>query len=439
MDTMNDTDQPNDAPRSEAPRSETPPPHRRPDRLTRATDDKVVGGVAGGLGRYFGIDPIVFRIAFVVLALAGGSGVLLYLLAWVLVPDDAGGLALRRVGRERNQKLLTAVLVGGGLLLLVDQVTRRSHVDLPVGLVLVAIGALILWSRRDPDDGGLPPVTGGGGTSGQYGASYAPPAEPAATGQAEPEGPTAAEPGGGGEPPTVPFEAGEPPTVPLAMSAPPAWSPPPPPVVTRTPKAPKTPKPPKPRSALLGVTFSLLAVLAGGLALAGASAQTSLALALLLTGGALVVGAWRGRARWLIPVGLLLALALAAVSVMDVPIRGGTGGVTYRPTTLAAVSTPYRLAAGNLVVDLRGVDLGGGDLTVVASVAAGHLEVIVPDGVSVDVDAHVGAGHMNLFDRVADGFDVTRQASEPGQPGAGHLVLRTRTGFGALEVHRASA
>ena len=78
METVNDTDPPADP----------PPPSRPRGRLTRSTDDKVLGGLAGGLGRYFGIDPVVFRIAFVVLTLAGGSGILLYLVGWPLIPDD---------------------------------------------------------------------------------------------------------------------------------------------------------------------------------------------------------------------------------------------------------------------------------------------------------------------------------------------------------------
>ena len=58
----------------------------QPRRLTRSSSDKVLGGVAGGLGRYFDIDPIIFRIGFVVLALAGGAGVLAYIAAWLLRP-----------------------------------------------------------------------------------------------------------------------------------------------------------------------------------------------------------------------------------------------------------------------------------------------------------------------------------------------------------------
>ena len=77
----------------------------RPRRLTRSSSDKVLGGVAGGLGRYFDIDPIIFRIGFVVLALAGGAGVLAYLAAWVLVPaDPVAGRGARRPQPRRHDR-----------------------------------------------------------------------------------------------------------------------------------------------------------------------------------------------------------------------------------------------------------------------------------------------------------------------------------------------
>jgi phage shock protein PspC (stress-responsive transcriptional regulator) len=78
----------------ERPQQEPPPPAAAtaaagaPRRLTRSSSDRVLGGVAGGLGRYFDIDPIIFRIGFVVLTIAGGAGVLAYLAAWLLVPAD---------------------------------------------------------------------------------------------------------------------------------------------------------------------------------------------------------------------------------------------------------------------------------------------------------------------------------------------------------------
>ncbi len=64
-------------------------------KLTRSTNDKKVSGVAGGLGHYFGIDPVIFRIAFVLSALFGGIGLLVYVLLWLLVPEDNGAVPPR--------------------------------------------------------------------------------------------------------------------------------------------------------------------------------------------------------------------------------------------------------------------------------------------------------------------------------------------------------
>lgn len=55
-------------------------------RLRRSLKDSVIGGVSGGLGEYFGTDPVIFRILFVVLAFTGGGGVLIYLLMWIFIP-----------------------------------------------------------------------------------------------------------------------------------------------------------------------------------------------------------------------------------------------------------------------------------------------------------------------------------------------------------------
>ena len=68
-----------------------------PRRLTRPKEDRWLGGVAAGLGEYFDLSPAIYRIAFVALALAGGTGVLLYIAAWLVIPEDGSrGLDRRR-------------------------------------------------------------------------------------------------------------------------------------------------------------------------------------------------------------------------------------------------------------------------------------------------------------------------------------------------------
>jgi len=66
----------------------TPPPGGGPKRFERSSTDRVIGGVCGGLGRYFGIDATLVRIGMVALALLGGTGLIIYAAALVLVPSD---------------------------------------------------------------------------------------------------------------------------------------------------------------------------------------------------------------------------------------------------------------------------------------------------------------------------------------------------------------
>jgi phage shock protein C len=55
-------------------------------RLTRSRHERLLAGVAGGIGNYLNIDPLLIRLVFLVLSLANGVGILLYLVFWLLVP-----------------------------------------------------------------------------------------------------------------------------------------------------------------------------------------------------------------------------------------------------------------------------------------------------------------------------------------------------------------
>ena len=71
--------------------------------LRRSTSDRMLGGVCGGLAQHFGIDPALVRIAFVLLAIAGSTGVLLYLLLWAMVPEEGSDRAFgHRFGLGRR-------------------------------------------------------------------------------------------------------------------------------------------------------------------------------------------------------------------------------------------------------------------------------------------------------------------------------------------------
>ncbi|NIS80457.1 MAG: PspC domain-containing protein [Anaerolineales bacterium] len=60
-----------------------------PQKLRRSTTDRRLAGVCGGLGKFFGIDPVWFRLAFVLTALPGGvPGIPLYVICWIVIPEE---------------------------------------------------------------------------------------------------------------------------------------------------------------------------------------------------------------------------------------------------------------------------------------------------------------------------------------------------------------
>lgn len=78
-------------------------------RLYRSDAQRVVAGVCGGLGEYFALDPVWFRIGFVVLSIGGGSGILIYLMMWLLIQPAPDGYTAPSAGRA---SITGAVVVG---------------------------------------------------------------------------------------------------------------------------------------------------------------------------------------------------------------------------------------------------------------------------------------------------------------------------------------
>src|SRR5918992_6072503 len=98
---------------TENPETQPPAAEPEPRRLFRSRDSRVIGGVAGGLGRYFNVDPIIFRLAFVGLTFLSGVGIILYLVALLFVPAEGDEQAPRR-----GVLTWVAAVVPGGIALL---------------------------------------------------------------------------------------------------------------------------------------------------------------------------------------------------------------------------------------------------------------------------------------------------------------------------------
>ena len=370
-----------------------------PTRFRRSERDKVIGGVAGGLGRYLGVDPVIVRLLFAVTALAGGFGIVAYVLAWVIVPADDDPALDRPAtspafGGDAG-RIGGVVLVVLALFALGDG-WWGGELLLPLALVGAGVWLLVRPDRRSEETSSTEPavVASDPGT--------APAAPPAGD---------------------VPPEPSEPVS---------AWAPPPP-----------HPRHDIERGFPTGrATTGLVALLGGVLGIAAANgADISLEAALIaclgVCGAGLVVGAWTGRARGLIALAVPLVFALGAASAIDVPFEGGIGERRHRPDDLVELRDEYRLGVGELVLDLRDLDaadLRGSEREIEATVAVGSLQVILPPGASVTGEASAELGDVNVLGARSDGADAERQIAVAGPEGGPMFVLDLRVGLGEVVV-----
>lgn len=119
-----------------------PPPPPEPRRLVRVREGRVFGGVCSGLGRYFNIDPAIFRIAVLVASFFGGAGFLAYLVAWALVPAEGTDLDAPPARGRWIIVLLVALVFGLPFLAVVAFTV--GGILVPVAL-LAGAGVLVWW------------------------------------------------------------------------------------------------------------------------------------------------------------------------------------------------------------------------------------------------------------------------------------------------------
>ncbi|WP_133742075.1 PspC domain-containing protein [Actinorugispora endophytica] len=447
--------------------------------LCRDDVDSVITGVAAGLGRYTGVDPVVWRAAFAVTALAGGTGLWLYVAAWLLTRDPRGGPAMleqllnRRLTGSAVPALLGVGLATGVALSLVGGFGWGTLV-LAVPLIL---GGLVAHNRgvdlaqvaRDLPGWlktGEPPPTG---PHPEPVPAYYNPAQPWA---AAPHGPidlaivgrqaaggSASEPYGDDEKPPppappggeglcgVPKRRGRADGGTGGRAASPArrqrgvrlftfvfWA----------------------VAALTGATLALteegpLATLVGP-----ETGPLYLGGVVSLFGAALVIGTWVGSTRGLsVFATLATLLAVAAVTVNLTALR--FGDVTWRPATAAEAGEPFDLTAGHASLDLTALDLEPGqEVNVDARVGFGGMDVRVPDTARVVVHGTAVAGGIRLDDvlhRTGTRLDL-REVLEPvpaAAVGADRqeapedaaappvLTVNLSTHSGALEVRRVAS
>jgi len=132
----------------------------RPHLLVRSDTDRVIAGVAGGLGRRLGVDPLLLRLGFGVLVAAGGLGLALYVAAWALSVEPAPGALppVRWLPRERQIAATGCIVIG--ILLICRQIGLWFGDPVVWPLALAAGGSGLIWSRGE--EGGRRPWPGAG-------------------------------------------------------------------------------------------------------------------------------------------------------------------------------------------------------------------------------------------------------------------------------------
>jgi phage shock protein C len=134
------------------PGPEPPPAGGGPRVVRRSRSERLIAGVCGGIGRYLGVDPVLLRIAFIVLALANGLGVIAYVVAWVAIPEERPGqppAAAPEARRETGRLVLGGSLVVLGLVLLVDRLAPDlDELFWPVAVVAVGVAVMLVGLRR---------------------------------------------------------------------------------------------------------------------------------------------------------------------------------------------------------------------------------------------------------------------------------------------------
>lgn len=400
----------------------------RSTRLQRSREDRLLTGVAGGLGTHLGINPWWFRFAFLILAFFGGFGLVVYLAAWLLIPDEGQEDPIinnwfGRLDTSDAGTIFGLVLVGAAAVIVLTQFADISG-TIVVAAILFVVGILLyrgdLTAKgQEPD-----PTHGGDDMTETTTTAKADIATTAGYGDAA-YGDT----GHGGEgdelPPTSP-------PAPPASSEPDSGS-----------TEPWEPPPPRERSMLGRFTLSVGLIVLATMALLDVAFTRIdmdpvhyLGAAVAVIGLGLIVGAFVGKALWLILIGALLLPALWIAALLPSSIDFSAGEFTFEPMTVSDVEGPYEQGFGTMTIDLT--QLSVDDLAEVgrleASLGFGELVVRMPNDADFTLVAHVGMGVVQgpLPSSQGIGVDVTTSVGD--DPSAFELDLDV--GAGTITITR---
>jgi len=104
------------------------------ERLARSETDKMIAGVCGGLAAYLGIDPVLVRLAFVILLLASGIGLAIYIILWIIMPAASQVPAEIKILSESSENDPSVY-------------KNRFSPAATIGVILILLGAFFLLNQ----------------------------------------------------------------------------------------------------------------------------------------------------------------------------------------------------------------------------------------------------------------------------------------------------
>ena len=435
--------------------------------IRRSATDVKLTGLCSGVAQHWGIDPVLARVGWALLALSGGIGLVLYLAGWLLIPVEGSDRALvndlfgESVRRWPRELWITLVVVASLAMLTIFQ--WLSPFGIGPAIVIAVIWYFGFYKGRQSKADQAPAPTADAGSEPalpsapqfvRYPGPPTPFTEAAEAWQRRVEehvGQVAA----GSR--TAATPADEWPSPPAARVPHPAAGPEPAehnaflaepdPVglyAGPTPALPVKMSNTKSARRLRLVSLIVLGLTLSGLGIAQALGVVIpiagyLAAALLIIGVTLLAATWFGLARGLLPVGVVLAVAVLIVTAAGPALRVPFATSTHAYTTLAELPAAGDSEDfGELSVDLSQLAVTT-DASYTAHVELGRLEVTVPKDVNVVVNYSADMGAVRAYgNEVKAGSELTGEFKDPqpAEPGQHTLTLNLSVDAGNIEVQR---
>lgn len=389
------------------------PPPRLPyeHRWARSTDDKVIGGVAGGVAASLAVDAVWVRIAFVVLALLGGAGIPLYVAAWLALPESPTAAPTSTARRAVAGVIAVMVLAGGltGAWWFGDGDGMGDGSAWLLALALAAV-AVALWHRDGDVRDRRPPAVATSSLAGVPSDTEHLPRVEQRPGRYDERLQRYDE--------------------------------------RRRARIEERRNRPRSRLGWAGLGLAGVAGAITWLIAEGRSDQGQLAfgVATIALGATIVVATFAGRARWLVvPAALTFtgAMVAGALSFAGASIVGSYGDHLIDSRT--GLQPRYDFAAGDITMDLglaNGERLDSArpqELRTSVTLGTGRIQVYVPETAEVDITARVGAGSITIFGQSIDGYREQSRVGRSAQLFEGsidplRITVTLNVGMGAVEV-----